>query len=323
MTYVITGARGYIGSALAERLASQGYALRLVSRSAGTSRTGIEYVQADLRDETSWNSLLQDARAIVHLSSRTDLRAAEADPAGDRELNVEPVLALARAARRCGVPVPVIFASTVTIVGHVHANPVNEQTPDRPCSVYDRHKLECEAILREATLEGAIRACSLRLSNVYGHGCASINANRGVLNVMLNRAIAGKPLTLFGDGAYVRDFNHLNDVADAFQRAIGDVRVCDGRSYVIASGRGYTLAEIYRLIAETAFEFTGRRCEVLRVPEPRDLHPIERRNFIGDSSLYRRFTGWRPSIEMEAGIRDFFTREMNRLQTGAAPNAAA
>jgi nucleoside-diphosphate-sugar epimerase len=165
---VVTGARGYFGSALVKRLAGEGHALRLVSRSAaarsGEANATIENIQADLRGEASWHELLKDAKAIVHLSSRTDLRAAEADPTGDYDLNVEPVRALVRAGERRGIPVPVVFASAVTIVGDAHANPVNEQTPDRPRSVYDRHKLECETILRDATRRGVLRACSLRLS---------------------------------------------------------------------------------------------------------------------------------------------------------------
>ena len=177
ITIVITGALGYIGTALAKRLTDAGYALRLVSRIDAPAhgdrvRKKIEYVQADLRDVGAWSELMADAGAIVHLSSRTDLRAAEADPAGDDNINIEPVRSLIRAAAHFGARPKVIFASTVTIVGNQHDNPVDEQTPDRPCSVYDRHKLACETLLREATAHGQLRACSLRLSNVYGYGAS-------------------------------------------------------------------------------------------------------------------------------------------------------
>jgi len=316
MTYVITGARGYIGSVMVTRLAGEGRALRLVSRAAAVpmaaANATIEQVQADLRDEACWRTVLDGAQAVVHLSSRTDLRAAEADPTGDDNLNVEPVRALVRAAEHRSTPLPVVFASTVTIVGCEHANPVDEQTPDCPRSVYDRHKLECETILRNATQRGILRACSLRLSNVYGCGGASINANRGVLNVMLKRALGGEPLTLFGDGGYIRDYTHVDDVVDAFCRALGNPGVCDGRYYVIASGRGHSLAEAYAFIAESVLEHTGRHVDIRRIPEPPDLHEIEKRNFIGNPRLFMERTDWRPRFDLRAGIHDYLVRAVPR-----------
>ena len=225
-TIVVTGARGYIGSALVKSLADQGNALRLVSRSAVKPSGGpikhAEYVQADLREEESWRNLLRGADAVVHLSSRTDLHAAEADPPGDRALNVEPIRALVRAAERNGTTLRVVFASSTTVVGDTNINPVNEQTPDRPCSVYDCHKLECEIMLRDATHRGVLQACSLRLSTVYGYGngVGSINPNRGILNAVMRGAANGQPPMIYGDGKYLRDYIFVGDVVDAFCRAL-------------------------------------------------------------------------------------------------------
>lgn len=318
-TIVVTGARGYIGTALTERLAADGHSLRLVSRSLGAAsiatprNAAIDRFVADLRDPQAWSQLLSGADAVVHLSSRTDLRAAEIDPQGDEDFNVAPVRALVCAAgRRGGVP-RVVFASTVTIVGAQPQCPVDDTAPDRPCSVYDRHKLACEIILREATRRGSVRACSLRLSNVYGYGGASINANRGVLNAMLGRAIGGEALTLYGDGEYVRDFTHVDDVIDAFRLAATEARVCNGGHYVIATGSGHTLAEAYQTISHGALEYTGRRCEIRRVPEPPDMHPIERRNFVGNSEFFHALTGWRPRFDLKTGIRDYFARAVSPL----------
>lgn len=304
---------------MALRLAGEGRALRLVSRPSSTTSVApprganIEVVEADLGDEAAWARLIQDAAAIVHLSARTDLRAAEADPAGDEMLNVAPVRALVRAAEKAEIPPTVVFASTVTVFGPRHANPANERTRDNPCSVYDRHKITCETLLHEATTAVTLRACTLRLANVYGFGGASVNSNRGILNVMMRRALAGEALTVYGEGAYIRDFTHLDDVVDAFARAAdGGPKLCDGSHYVIATGRGYSLVEAYRLIADAAFAATGRRVEIKHVPEPADLHPIERRNFVGNSALYQQRSGWRPGISLAEGVGRYFAAETVR-----------
>jgi nucleoside-diphosphate-sugar epimerase len=329
-TVVITGAQGYIGTALAKRLAQEDHVLRLVSRAPRASRlealpgARIDYIAADLRDPRAWSQLLDGADAVVHLSSRTDLRAAEADPQGDDDINIAPIRALAEAAAK-GAASAIVFASTVTIAGVHPKLPVDETTPDAPCSVYDRHKKICETILREATQRGVLRACTLRLCNIYGYGGASINANRGILNIMINRAIAGEPLTLYGDGGYLRDFAHLEDVVAAFRLAIGKPALCDGTSYVIASGEGKTLAQAYDLVAQAALEYVGRRGEIRRIAEPADLHPIERRNFVGNSQLFRQRAGWHPHFDLQAGVADYFQRALaertleGRLKRNHAP----
>jgi nucleoside-diphosphate-sugar epimerase len=312
-TAIITGARGYIGSALAEKLGREGYALRLVSRSptsisTASSQGTREYRAADLRYPESWSELLRDARLVMHLSSRTDLRAAEADPAADEDINIRPLRALVEAAHGLDTAPMIVFASAATIVGPNPQMPVDDAARDNPCSVYDRHKLAGEMILREAAACGAVRACSLRLSNVYGYGRASMNASRGILNIMMKRAVDGEPLTLYGDGVYLRDFVHIEDVLEAFSRAIASAEVCDGGHYLIASGRGHTFADAYAMIAEVATERLRRRVEIVRVPEPADLHPIEKRNFIGDPRIFCARTGWQPRFDLRAGILDYFAR---------------
>jgi UDP-glucose 4-epimerase len=328
---MITGARGYIGTALAERLGAEGYRLRLVSRVSQNSPVTrfpdrqVEYVAADLRNPETWLCLLNDIDAVVHLSSRTDLHAAEANPHEDHELNVEPAQALILAARQLKRAIPVIFASTVTIVGPAPRIPVSETTEDQPCSVYDRHKLDCETMFLEATREGVLRACSLRLSNVYGYGSgvASINSNRGILNAAMRHAAQGEAVTLYGSGAYVRDFTFIGDVVDAFCRALASKHVLNGGRYVIACGCGHTLAEVFQLVAQEALQYTGRAVEIRRVSEPSDLHPIERRNFVGDSTMFQKLTDWRPQVDLRSGIQDYFERSLAASRTSGAPNEAA
>jgi nucleoside-diphosphate-sugar epimerase len=180
---------------------------------------------------------------------------------------------------------------------------VDETTPDNPITVYDRHKLACEELLLEAGRSGLVRSVVLRLSNVYGHGAKSVNESRGVLNSMMRRAAAGDPITVYGEGSYIRDFVHIDDVVDAFVRAMGIADSIEAVRFLVASGEGRSLVEAFRTIAEEAQAMTGQIVEIRHVPEPADLHPIERRNFIGNSSKLRACTGWSPVTSFAAGIR--------------------
>jgi len=313
---VVTGAGGYIGSALVPLLAAKNYAVRCISRSlsSGTgdvARDGIEHVVADLRRPEAWQEVLFDAAGLVHLAARTDLRAAEADVDRDWDINVRPLTALVEArARIGGAALPVVFASTATIFGDRPLLPVDESRPDNPLSVYDQHKLTGERILDEATQAGLLLGRNLRLANVYGFtedGAArpTVNLNRGILNGMMVRALKGEALTLFGNGEYLRDFIHLDDVIAAFAAALEISAFAGPRCFVIASGEGRSLAEAFRIIAEEAVKYTGHHVEVRKVLEPTDMHPTERRNFCGNSSQFQTTTGWAPGVSLEAGIRRF------------------
>ena len=324
---VITGGQGYIGSALANRLAQDGRVVRLVSYFSPAqtiaANAQVELVRADLRDAANWSSLLTDAEAVVHLSWRTNLRAAEADPAGDRQLNVEPVQALVRAAERCSQPVPVTFASTVTIVGDAPPIPADERTPDRPCTVYDRHKLESEIILRDATRRGVLNACSLRLPNVYGYG-SGVGSTIPIAAFSMKSCGARcwvKRAPLMARAGYVCDFTFIGDVLYAFcphfRRS-----ACANAAITSSQAARADAAKAFELVAREASGFTGRAVEIRHVPEPPDLLPIERRNFVGNSSLSRNLQAGIDNSIANRNSRLFRARH-NALESGPVPDEAA
>lgn len=318
---VVTGASGYIGAALLPRLRAGGYMTRAVSRSSMPVPGADESVTADLRRPEAWRDVLAGVAGVIHLSSRTDLRAAEANAAADADINILPVKALIEALDGRGQPMPVVFASTVTIFGDSPPRPCGETAPDNPLSVYDWHKLDCERLLKEATAAGLLGACTLRLANVYGRaravpGTASTNRNRGILNAMMARAIRGEALTVYGTGEYIRDFVHIDDVVAAFVAALASAPAQDGGSYVIASGEGHSLSDAFAMVAREAELLTGIAVEVRHVAEPADLHRSERRNFIGDPRLFGSRTGWRPTVDLVTGVRGC-------LRDLASPLAAA
>jgi nucleoside-diphosphate-sugar epimerase len=137
---------------------------------------------------------------------------------------------------------------------------------------------------------------------VYGPGPRSSSADRGVLNLMLRRALAGEALTVYGSGEHIRDYIYIEDVARAFLLAAANAERLEGRYFVLGSGRGYPIAEALNLVADRAALRTGQRVPVVHVDPPATLSPIEARNFVADTTAFRQATGWTAGVGLADGI---------------------
>jgi nucleoside-diphosphate-sugar epimerase len=137
---------------------------------------------------------------------------------------------------------------------------------------------------------------------VYGPGPRSRSADRGVLNAMVRRALAGQALTIYGEGDFLRDYVYVEDVARAFLAAAAHIDRLGGGHFLIGSGRGHTFAEAVRTVADRAALRTGRPVAVDHVDPPRPLAPIERRNFVADTARFHGATGWSARVGLVDGI---------------------
>ncbi len=258
--------------------------------------------EGDIRRYATWQQALRGADIVFHLAAQTSVSVAEKDPWADYQINVLPLIHLARACREENSRPFVVFAGTVTQVGIPSRMPVDETHADRPVTFYDLHKWLAEQYLKRFSEEGILRGVSLRLSNVYGPGPESSAPDRGILNRMIQKALRGEPLTVYGKGAWLRDFLYVEDAARAFLAAGTQQARLNGRHFVIGSGRGTALVEAFRQVAEQVRLTTGRTVEVRHVPAPHPLSPIERRNFVADSSAFSQLTGWRAETTLEKGL---------------------
>jgi nucleoside-diphosphate-sugar epimerase len=215
---------------------------------------------------------------------------------------VTPLRALLDACRTRRRQPAVMFAGTVTQAGVPSRLPVNEDAVDRPITVYDRHKLIAEEYLKTAAAAGIVRGVSLRLANVYGPGTHGRNKDRDILNRMIEAAVRGEPLTVYGAGDQVRDYVFVDDVVDAFLDAAAHHDRVSGRHFVIGSGRGVTIRHAFELVAARALALTGRAVPVLTAPPPTPLTAIEQRHFVADWSGFEAATGWRPRWTLSDGI---------------------
>jgi UDP-glucose 4-epimerase len=278
----VTGATGFIGS-------------RMVNRLAAFDCRIIEVTRSD------WGAAAE-ADVIFHFAAQTSARVAEQDALLDFEANVTPMRRLLAACQPSRQLPVVVFAGTVTQAGVASTLPVNEDASDHPVTVYDRHKLMAEETLKTAARRGEIRGVSLRLSNVYGPGAHGRTRDRDVLNRMIVLALRGEPLTVYGDGGCVRDYLFIDDAVDAFLAAAANVEHVNGRYFVVGTGRGISIRDAFELVAARVGRRTGRPVAVTSTPSPAPLSAIEQRHFIADSSRFSAATGWRPTWTLRDGI---------------------
>jgi nucleoside-diphosphate-sugar epimerase len=159
-----------------------------------------------------------------------------------------------------------------------------------------------EQYLRWYSEQGIVRGVALRLANIYGPGPRSSRDDRGILNLMIRRALTGEPLTVYGTGEQLRDYLYIEDAARAFLAAAAHSETLSGRHFVIGSGVGHAISDALEIVASRAEARTGKPVEVRRVPPPDTLSPIERRNFVADSRRFTSATGWQPRYSLSEGI---------------------
>ena len=304
---VVTGAGGFVAASVIARLAGEPCRVIAVERPGvefpvPASKAVFERAEGDIADKEFWRRMLQGANFVFHFAAQTSVYQAAMDPPADWQANVAPMLALLEACRSDGPRPLVLFAGSCTQYGLPERLPVDETQRDGPVTIYDRHKIAAEGYLAHYAEQGWARGTTLRLANVYGPGPVSSKPDRGILNLMMRRALKGEDLTMYGDGVFVRDYVFVGDVAEAFLAAARCADQVNGRHFIVAGGQGTSLATAFALVAERAALLTGRKVAVVSTPPPKGLSPIEDRNFVADISALRKATGWMPRTGLAEGI---------------------
>lgn len=305
-TIAITGASGYIASAVLSQLKEIECTIIRISRSGSLpsikGKAHIRDVTSTLNDEAMWSGIFPEADIVFHFAGQTSTYRAKANLVEDLSANVAPVAAMLDSARDARHVPTIIFSGTSTQVGMPSILPVNELHQDSPITVYDIHKLASEQLLMLADKEGWIQGVSLRLTNVYGPGPRSSSSDRGILNIMTRQALQGSPLTIYGEGKQIRDYIYIEDVARAFLMAAETIDSTRGSYYVLGSGVGYSISNCVDILLERIHKAGGRRVEITHIPMPENTDEIEFRDFVADTSSFRAKSGWRPAYSLEKGL---------------------
>jgi CDP-paratose 2-epimerase len=344
---LITGGAGFIGCNLADRLAAAGESVIVYDN---LSRAGveqnvawmarrhggrIEIEIADVREVGRLERAVRRAGHVFHLAAQVAVTTSLVDPDADFEVNARGTLNLLGAIRRAPRPPSLLYTSTNKVYGALadivcredagRYLPVDRAVRDagiderRPLDFYSPYGCSkgCaeQYVLDHARVYG-LRTAVFRMSCIYGpHQLGT--EDQGWVAHFVRRALAGQPITIYGDGLQVRDALQVDDLVDALLLARaglgGGSGALAGHAFNIGGGPANAIS-LLDLVEQIA-ALTGRRPELELGP----WRPGDQRYYVSDTEAFRRATGWRPRVTVRNGV----ARLVGELAGGALGAEAA
>ena len=303
---LITGGLGFIGSAIARRLAGVAE-LTLVDSlipEYGGNLANIRGIEdrvrvniSDVRDPHSMCYLVQGMDVVFNMAGQTSHMDSMADPDTDLEINARAQLSILEALRHHNPEARIVFASTRQLYGRPEYLPVDEKHPIRPVDVNGINKAAGEQYHLLYHQVYGIPACVLRLTNTYGPGMRIKDARQTFVGIWIRRILEGKPFEVWG-GGQLRDFDYVDDVVGAVLMAASDSRA-DGQIFNLGSEEVVSLKDLADLLVaanEGAGSFEVREF-------PADRKKIDIGDYYSDASLIAERLGWQPKISLAAGLK--------------------
>ncbi len=260
MNFLITGAAGFLGSALAEHLAREGHQVRgLDDLSTGDPQAlspDIHFTRGDVNDRPKLWTLLQEVDCVYHLAARVSVPESVLYPREYNAVNVGGTVSLMEAMRDVGVK-RVILASSGAVYGDQGEQPLTETAIPDPGSPYAVSKFSAEHYVHTIGKLWGIETVCLRIFNAYGPGQHLPPSHPPVVPHFLRQALRGGSLVAHGDGNQTRDYVYVDDVVSAMVAAATAPNV-NGLVINVGSGTETSIRELVKKVGE----ITGREVEL-------------------------------------------------------------
>lgn len=262
---LITGGAGFIGCNLADRLASEGERVIVYDSLA---RPGVEHnldwlldrhpgqveaVRGDVRDRDALAGIVREAGAVFHFAAQVAVTTSLVDPREDFDVNLLGTVNLLEAVRRRSEPIPVIFASTNKVYGHLSdldyevagdrymprgslaLRGIDERRPLDFHTPYGCSKGGADQYVLDHARSFGVPTAVFRMSCIYGRRQMGTE-DQGWVAHFLIRALAGEPITIYGDGRQVRDILDVADAVEAYVRLWRRIDQFAGRAFNLGGG---------------------------------------------------------------------------------------
>jgi UDP-glucose 4-epimerase len=303
MNFLITGAAGFLGSALANRLAWEGHQVRgLDDLSTGDPQVlspDVLFTRGDVNDRPKLWTLLQDVDCVYHLAARVSVPESVMYPREYNAVNVGGAVSLMEAMRDVGVR-RVVLISSGAVYGDQQEQPLHESASPDPRSPYAVSKLAAEYYVRTIGDLWGIETVSLRVFNAYGPGQHLPASHPPVIPNFLRQATHSGTLVVHGRGTQTRDYVYVDDVVEAMVAASTAPGI-DNLVINIGSGTETSVRELVRLV----LEITGGKPEVME--NPRTEPGVSR--MCADLTLAREKLGYQPRLGLAEGLRLILDRD--------------
>ncbi len=299
---LVTGGAGYIGSHTVHLLLARGYDVVVVDDLSRGHRHNVDarrLREITLSDTAGLIRLLRDEQfhAVIHFAGYIAVGESTRAPEVFFANNVGGSISLVNAMVAAG-PACLVFSSSAAVYGTPAVVPIPEETPIAPVSPYGETKAATERMLAWMDRYRGLRSVSLRYFNACGADPAAglgeeHDPETHLIPLLLRAVLTGKPATIFGndygtpDGTCIRDYIHVNDLAEAHILAVESL-VAGGPSgeFNVGTGEGHSVLEILRSVERV----TGRKAPHTVGPRRAGDPP----SLVADSGKLRRAFGWKP-----------------------------
>lgn len=292
----MTGGAGFIGSHLVDRLIAAGRPVRVLDSFVVGRRANLEQhrgnpllgiVEADIADKAAVDTACAGVERVFHLAARADIVPSIQEPEAYFRANVDGTFAVLEAARRHGVK-RLTYVASSSCYGIPDAYPTPETAPADPRYPYALTKYLGEQLVMHWAQVYGLPANSVRFFNVYGPRARTSGTYGAVFGVFLAQLLAGKPLTIVGDGEQTRDFTFVDDVVGALLAVAGSSKA--GQIYNVGSGRPVSVNELVRELGSPPKVHIPKR-------------PGEPDCTWADITKIKSEIGWAPEVPLSAGVR--------------------
>jgi UDP-glucose 4-epimerase len=303
---VVLGGSGFLGQALCRKLVFAGCRVRSISRSGrplGDSQpwySDVEWIAAPISSDFAIDSL-SGTNVVYHLASSTLPSTSNLDMRFDLESNTLATLRVLEAAVREQVERVVFVSSGGTVYGIPQHNPIQESHPTNPICSYGIHKLAIEKYLHLFHHLHGLKSIVLRVSNIYGEE-QDCSKPLGAVAHFTSRVLHHEPIEIWGDGTIIRDYVHVDDVANALLTSA--TYTGPESLFNIGSGCGTSLAGLVELLRE----HSGLPVRVVYKPG-RAFDVAEN---VLDISLALQELNWRPAVSLSLGLQRMLEREFSK-----------
>jgi len=303
---LITGGLGMIGSTLAQRLVPAGAIVTLVDACIepyGANLFNIEGIRdrvhvsiTDIRDKESMKFLVKGQDIVFNLAGQVSHNDSIENPFLDADINYLGHLNVLECLRRNNPGALVVHAGSRLQFGLIESNPVDEGHPLNPRTPYALNKTASENMYSFYHKMHGIACVLFRVANPYGMRSQMKHHKYSMVNWFIRQAFENKTIRIFGDGAQVRDYIYVEDLADALLLT-AITPACYGEIFNVGSGNGTRFKEMVEIIIDVA---GGGKAE--NIPWPADYINVETGDYITNIRKLMAAIPWRPETSMRSGI---------------------